>query len=339
MLNAWGLVFGLMGLISAVVVAVVRFKRSGTGASSRNFKPFANTESIRELPEYKAAKKKYHLLVGVLLGLMVIAISATSVLTARPASVTTAKPNYENRDIMFCIDVSGSMNEYIKELLEYYSNVIKKFEGQRVGLTIFDGVYMNLSPLSDDYDAVSDLLADVSKDTFSYSSMLSMVQQSSSEIGPGLVGCVNSFDKLGEEDRSRSIIFSTDNYASETQTVSLAEAANYAKRYDIAIYGLSTSDWRTQAEIDNLDETKYESDRDREFRESMLSTGGAYFTFSKYSDNTAAVKKIAEQILEQSAARYDGNDTLVYKDSPLIATIVVVVSLAGVAFIMWRFGL
>lgn len=339
MLNSPALIIGILGLIVILAVAFARIKKAKKLQSKKTYRPYANTADVRALPEYKKVKRQYHLLVAALSMVFVVILASITIVSARPVSVTTSKPNYENRDIMVCLDISGSMNDYVSEMLNYFAKAMDNFKGQRVGITVFDGVYMTLSPLSDDYEALSSLFVDVAKNPFDYSYPLYQVGQSSSEIGPGLVGCVNSFDKLGEEERSRAIILVTDNYASKTQAVSLSEAANYAKQYDIAVYGLSTSDWRSQAEIDSSDGSKYESENNKEFRESMLATGGAYYTFSKYSDDEIAVKQIAERIMEQSAARYEGVDTLVYKDEPLIPSIVTAVGLAALFVMIWRMGL
>ncbi len=339
MLNSWALVIGLVGLVAALLISVARSKKAQDRRAKTQFKAFANTADIRDLPEYKSAKKKYRLCLIATVTLLFVSVMSASVLSARPASVTVAKPNYENRDIMFCLDVSGSMNEYIIDLLRYYSTAMNKLQGQRIGLTIFDGVYMTIAPLSDDYEMLSEVFKDLADRSSDYWFAIANGSSSSSEIGPGLVGCVDAFDKLEKEDRSRAIILATDNYASPTQAISLTEAANYAKRYDIAVYGLSTSDSRSQSEIDNLEDGTYESSINKEYREAMLSTGGAYYSFSKYSDEEVAVKQIIERIMEQAAARHEGADTLVYKDSPLIPTIIVIISLGAFFAIVWRLGL
>ena len=337
MLNTWGLVFGLIGLISAVAIAVIRSRRVDVKKSEKPFKPLANTEAIYNLSEYKTAKRKYHRMLVLLVFVLLAGIGATSVLAARPASVEVAKPLYENRDIMLCLDTSGSMSSYITDILKYYSDAIKSFEGQRIGLTIFDGVYMTISPLSDDYDVLSEMLLDFSENPLDYFGALFSVEQSTSEIGAGLVGCVNSFDKLGSEDRSRSIIFSTDNIAADDQVVSLLEAAQYAKQYGITVYGMSTSDFRPQAVIDSGESAS--NSPTREFQESMLLTGGAYYSIAKRAEGEVAVEDIAKNIMEQAAALYEGADTLVYKDSPLIPTIIMLTCMGLFFFMIWRLGL
>ena len=340
MKTPWFLIVALIAFIGSFIIALLRQKKiKAAKPKSKNYKALANTAAIRNLPEYKAAQKKYRLLLIAAAALFIVAFAATAVVAARPISIGTKRPEYENRDIMLCLDVSGSMNSYIEQLLNYFSSLVDDFQGQRVGVTIFDGVYMPVAPLTDDYEMLSDLFTDIAENSNNYWTALwrSSANAGSSAIGPGLVGCINSFDRLDEE-RSRAIIFATDNYAQENQLVSLTQAANYAKRYDIAVYGLSTSDWRSQEEIDSNDYS-WESDEPKEFRESMLLTGGAYYSFSAYGDGNIVVSDLVDKILEQAAARYEGAATLIETDMPLIPTLIALIALVIFFVLIWELSL
>jgi hypothetical protein len=340
MLNAWMLIVGLVGLITAVIIATVRIKKVRNKRTQKSFKPYANTADIRNLPEYKSAKKKYHLVIASVIVMMLVSILSVTVISARPVAVDVAKPDYENRDIMFCLDISGSMNDYVKDMLFYFSDkIVPQLKGQRLGITVFDGTYLSLSPLTDDYLAFAEMLKSVAENPFEYSSALYNISHSMSEIGLGLTGCVNNFDKL-EEERARDIILVTDNYSNDPPEVELTTAGNYAKQYNIAVYGISTSDSRSQEEIDNIDEgSTRENNTEKEFREMTLSTGGAYFAMSKWSTEEKSASQITDRIMEQSAARYEGTDTLVHTDVPLVPTIIAAVSLGIFFILIWRLGL
>jgi len=340
---SWLLLVALVGFIAAILIAIAgQKKRRQKMLLSKTYKPIANTARTRNLPEYKSAQRKYRLLLIALAFLFLVAFGSTAIVAARPISTTVSKRTYENRDIMLCLDISGSMDAYTKELLEYFSKLLEEFKGQRVGLTIFNGVSMSLAPLTDDYDTLIDLFTELKENPSEYSMALYYAAPDAgmSAIGPGLVGCINNFDKLEESKRSRAIIFSTDNYAQENQPITLTEAAAYAKHYDIAVYGLSTSDYRSQEEIDNIQEGDYESTRNKEFREAVLSTGGSYYAFSSYShSNNVVVSDLVDQILAQAAARYEGAETLVKADIPLIPTIVATVSMLLFLLVLWRLGI
>ncbi len=341
MKQPWILLVALFVFFAIIGIAFWRrFQQKGKKPTEKkNTKPLANTASVRQLPEYKAALKKYHLLLLAVGLLFITTFSSVATIASRPVTITTSRPEYENRDIMLCLDVSGSMNKYVQDLLSYFATLLSEFKGQRLGLTVFDSLYLTIAPLSDDYELLSELLTEMSEDPNHYSSAVAGRDQTSSSIGPGVVGCVNAFDKLEEQKRSRTIILATDNQDYAGKIVTLTQAANYAKRYDIAIYGLSTGEFRSQSEIDQGDSI-YESDELKEFREATLATGGGYYAFSSWSQtNPVVVSEIVDQILEQEAARYEGAETLLRKDSPLIPTIIATISIVAFFIVVWRLGL
>ena len=333
----------LIPIIAIIIISAVSYIRFRKHLLRRNKKEkvalIAHTNFIRNLPEYKAAKKHYNSMLCLLVALFSIATGSISIVASRPINVTESKAELENRDIMLCLDVSGSMSSNLDDLLSYFIELVSDMEGERFGITIFDGIYVTLSPLSTDYAAIIDILTDIRENFRVFSiglySTQGLNQYSSSEIGPGLVGCVTAFDKLGEAERSRSIILATDNGASPTQAVTLKQAANYAKSYDITVYGLNTWDYRTQEEIDNGG--GYESKSVKEFRESTLLTGGSYYAFGPNADLSA--KHIVDQILAQEAARYEGAGQIVRTDTPEVAAIVATISIILFVIIAWRLHL
>ncbi len=325
MLNSFAFSVGLLGFIAMLAIAFARIKKAKERQPKKQVKPFANTIDIRNLPEYRSAKKKYHLMIGLLSIIFIATVVTTTVLIARPVSVTIAKPSYENRDIMFCVDYNGIANNYTKDMLVYFSEIMNNLQGQRIGMTLFGDTYIMLSPLSDDYVALSDLLLDIKESPETYSSFIHVPhtgdQMGESEVGASLVGCVNGFDKLNEEERSRTIILITENKSPENPVVSLAEATSYAKQKGISVYGINFTD------------------SDKDFREAMLATGGAYYVFNDASDDAYMAKEISDNILAQEAARFEGTDTLIYKDTPLTATLILAICLTLFFIAVWRLGL
>ena len=308
MLNSFAFSVGLLGFIAMLAIAFARIKKAKERQPKKQVKPFANTIDIRNLPEYRSAKKKYHLMIGLLSIIFIATVVTTTVLIARPVSVTIAKPSYENRDIMFCVDYNGIANNYTKDMLVYFSEIMNNLQGQRIGMTLFGDTYIMLSPLSDDYSSF--IHVPHTGD-----------QMGESEVGASLVGCVNGFDKLNEEERSRTIILITENKSPENPVVSLAEATSYAKQKGISVYGINFTD------------------SDKDFREAMLATGGAYYVFNDASDDAYMAKEISDNILAQEAARFEGTDTLIYKDTPLTATLILAICLTLFFIAVWRLGL
>ena len=78
------------------------------------------------------------------------------------------EPESRNRDIMLCLDVSGSMYEADSEILRVYAELSKGFKGERIGLVLFDSSPVVVFPLTDDYDFVTKQLESAAE-AFKYS--------------------------------------------------------------------------------------------------------------------------------------------------------------------------
>jgi hypothetical protein len=339
----WLFWFPLVAVICVIVYELLLFrkrklyrrKKKDTAAK------IAHTKFVRNLPEYKKARRRYNVLLFMAAILYVAAGSALTYLTARPISVTESKEEKENRDIIFCLDVSGSMNSYVEDLSDAFINLVKKMDGERFGITIFDGDYATLSPLSDDYSSLLNVLEEL-KDSHNFNNYAKALATagnsygaySSSEIGAGLVGCVDSFDRLEEVERSRVVILATDNKAPTTPIITLTQAAQYAKERDITIYGMNILDLRSQDTIDTGTYGKYDDASAIEFQEATITTGGAYYTFG--DERSAASGRIIGQIMSQEAARYEGAGQLIRNDVPQIAAIVSAILLVLLVMIIWR---
>ena len=133
------------------------------------------------------------------------------------------------------------------------------------------------------------------------------------------------------------------------EPITLTAAGDYAKQYDIAIYGMSTA-WdenQTQEQIDevggDVDAVSGLGKYAKEFRKVTFGTGGAYYVFRDVYYNREKVvnsaDKIVDQVLAQAAARYEGTETLIERDVPLIPTILAILCFAGYFILTWRLGL
>ena len=85
---------------------------------------------------------------GVLLLLGAVALSS------RPASAEVVYPALDNRDIVLCLDVSGSMIEYDTELVAVFSDLAREFDGERISLVVFNASAVTYFPLTSDYDYI-----------------------------------------------------------------------------------------------------------------------------------------------------------------------------------------
>src|SRR5690625_6461369 len=74
----------------------------------------------------------------------------------------------------------------------------------------------------------------------------------SSLIGDGLVNCVEAFDRKDEE-RSRSVIFATDNELAGDPLFTLDEAAQHAIDREVRVYALAPSRYFFPAYLEELE--------------------------------------------------------------------------------------
>lgn len=239
MLNTWSLVICVAGLICIAIIANIRKKRLHRSKSTL-IKPLANTEAVQNLPEYKSIKIRYRLLKDVLLISFIVTTGAVAVLAARPTKVVMKKPSPKTDDVVFCIDVNA-IPDY-KEQLEKFSDTVKRFNGQRVGVTIYDHTYFNLSPLSDDYEALSKLFQDLANKPIYdiHSQSLAFTAYNFAGLARGIIGCVENFDNLDEEGRSRYLVLAARNDSSES--IAIAQAKNYVRRKGIEPHGFDLVD-------------------------------------------------------------------------------------------------
>lgn len=339
MKNTWLFIISFVALGVVIFLAWFRYKAHSRERSLKNVAVIAHTHTIKMLPEYRAAKRRYYTLLA-LAGVSFIAtlISFTCV-AARPIGSQTRNSVNESRDIILCLDVSGSMSFYQEDLLTDFANITKEMHGERIGVTIFDSKPASLIPLSDDYVAVEDLIDDLKTNFDDYGYAVMGGVGASSMIGDGVIGCINSFPNLGEEGRSKSIIVATDNMAS-TATVNgqapidIMQAAQYGMRYDITMYGILVP---TTTPISALEG---KAAIEGSFMKAIMNTGGVPYNANDYTGSDRRfTSDIVQRILEQEAAKLTGAPEIIYSDTPEVMSIISLASFTLFAFLIWRLRL
>ena len=194
--------------------------------------------------------------------LLVVALALATALVARPSTVDEGEEKASSRDIVLCLDVSGSALPYDREVIDTYRQLVDSFKGERIGLSIFNSTSRTVFPLTDDYELVSkqldkasSILAgvesqdDIDKmkdsDYQAISDWLEGTQnrkESTSLIGDGVVSCAamlpgfaygNASADNAERQRAASIVLATDNVVSGKPTYTLDEALNLTKQAQI----------------------------------------------------------------------------------------------------------
>lgn len=329
----------------AVGVAIWLFLRktytkvSRKQAKKQRIVPVAHMSRLTELPGYHKTLGRFKVWMVVLMASAGLAVLAGITLTARPMSQAIIEPELHNRDIMLCLDVSGSMVSVDKHVVEIFAEIADGFGGERIGLMVFDSSASMVFPLTDDYAFIEERLGEAAGQFADLSSAYAaggsniflgtMNGDGSSLIGDGLASCVTRFDNLDVE-RSRSVILATDNSVAGKQIIDLQEAGVLAKDRGVRVYGINPSDYSTEY---------YDDEVAREFRETTMATDGGYYKVDpEKRDNVMVVKDIVDSISAQEAARFKGAPQLVQTDTPELLTWVTVAGLAALCIVSWRMG-
>ncbi|MEK8227144.1 vWA domain-containing protein [Oerskovia sp. M15] len=106
----------------------------------------ANSAYLAQVPAFAAWVRRYRALqVAGLVGLLV-ALLGVGAVAARPVETDVVVDRLGTRDIVLCLDVSGSMTAYDGEILKVYSELVDSFEGERIALSIFNSTSRTVFP-------------------------------------------------------------------------------------------------------------------------------------------------------------------------------------------------
>lgn len=294
-----------LGAVALAVVVVVFWRRHEDTAT---LIPVANAERLTALPAYRKAVRQRR--TWLLAALAAVAVLGLSLLTAaaRPVTESTSIPEKLNRDIMLCLDVSGSMLDTDEAIVSVFAKLVGNFKGERIGLTIFDSSSVMVFPLTDDYEFVAEELKVAQKalgpDSGSFEYFAGTYEMpGSSLIGDGLASCAKGFPASGDEERSRSIILATDNMLAGKPIFTLAEATALATTAKIRVYALNPNDFGLNslfgAAAENL-------------KKAATATGGAYYAL----ESESAVESIVGKVQATEAATLKGAPQKTLLDHP-----------------------
>ena len=322
-------------ILLAIVAGVVALRRPqpNTGAVR-----VAHTASIRASRRFQSRLKKYWAgAIALSVATAVVVVSA-AILAARPNESVSADVKKANRDIVLCLDISGSVAEFDSEILQSFTGIVKEFEGERVALVIFNSSARTVFPLSDDYTMINEQLTDAAKalemeDAAAYpvhmQDFLDFIlgtevgaEQGSSLVGDGLVSCSQAFD-LEDQERSRTIIFATDNEVLGMPIFELPEAADLVKERDIKLYSLY------------IEPFGYYSDYSAELKQATEDIGGSFYR----ANDASAAPTIVKEVQAQQEKEMTGGEHVTNFDRPGLWPIVITGALGILLVVGWRFRL
>ncbi len=330
LMNVWAIVVGL--IITAIVAALAFFiKYEGKEKYTHGVKA-SNTSLIKSSKVYKSLNKQYNVLRAALAIGMVGSILSSLFLVARPYKTQDVYTGVKKRDIIICMDVSYSLYDLNMELVDYLKGVVHGLAGDRIGVNIFNTSTVTYVPMTDDYDYVEMKLGELSnyfvmqKELYEeyydvYGSYLSDYpddvyekymalrekleyydagtlhhnsSKGSSLIGEGLGTALYTFPYLGEKDRTRFIILSTDNELNESwgykQIMDVNTAAKYCQSNDVTVYGI----FPDEEDFYDPEEYSYSACK-QELANAMATTGGTLYVRTDDLPVSAIVKDITKK--------------------------------------------
>lgn len=337
------LVFPWMLYIGIPVVLILPFLGFKRRDKFTKGNKVANTGFIEETDLYKKLMNRYKIFSAVALLFLLVAIGVSFVLMARPSKIETITRENRNRDIFLCMDISSSVDELNLAMCDEIRGVIKDLEGERVGISIFNAKSVLMVPLTTDYEYVLEIIdnleasfeesfimydyyygdgnytyedvANIDYDLYNYKYEGTLSDEGSSFIGDGLASCLYSFPDMEEDpDRTRLIIFTTDNELNGTPLVTVDEATDLCKKHNVKVFAVAPEN--------AVDEENFKSNIEK--------TGGKYYrntTPGAFDDLVKEIKKTEASVIVETK--------LLFYDQPQ-ALFIVLVAVLGVYFVISR---
>ncbi|PKI91268.1 hypothetical protein CW368_07330 [Actinomycetales bacterium SN12] len=303
-------------LVLAVVIGVLLGVRSGGTAEAGPAALVSRAERLRSLPSFRAAVRRRMALLSGIVALGAIAMLLGGVVAARPMAPKTVQPVNASRDIMLCLDVSGSMSDVDVEVLGVFEKLLEGFEGERIGLTIFNSSPVQVFPLTDDYAFVKEQLRSV-RSSFDFEDETpehwvgTLNGPGASLIGDGLAACTMRFDHHDDE-RSRSVILATDNELAGASILTIQEAAQYAQSRQVRVFALNPVEGK-DAQVS------------AQLSDAAALTGGQSYALRE----TTTVGDIIAEIQKQEARTLKGQAQVILVDSPTVWIALMLVAVLG----------
>ena len=272
----------------------------------------ANSRYIKKKAYYKFLSAKYHLINLLIKIVCILLILASAILTARIYKTERHEEKKENRDIMLCMDVSGSVWDLDIELVDTFIDIVSHLKDERFGISVFDSSPVTIIPLTTDYNYSIEVLKNIKKELQSggksefieegtmtignknikvkyfrhtidaFSGVYNGADSGSSLIGDGLAYCGSTFKQ--NDGRTKIIVFTTDNELSGSPLITLDDAAGYCKKMDVKVYPIGTKSIKSSKRSGLVNAANV--------------TGGKYYDYSSFSTNE--IVKDIEQLNKTS---------------------------------------
>lgn len=317
-------------ILSLVVLVACLFIWRGDNSFKKGI-VIANTKYVKKTDYFKKLMIKYQIYNVIIKITYILLIVLCAILGARYHTIYTDGTEINNRDIMVCMDISGSVTSLNKDLVKTMKDTISTLKTERIGVTVFDSMPFSLVPLTTDYKYVLSTLNQVERALntkynpfnpgansytrdFLYGNAMED-KNGYSLVGDGLAYCASKFKK--DDNRTKIIILTTDNEVVGEQVVTVPEAARYCKTNKIKIYSIGTININENAknELVNISNV----------------TGGEYYDINSFSIN-----EIASKIKSLNKSSIIKKTNVVTKDFPDRILPYILVLIPTLFILEWR---
>lgn len=295
----------------------IRLKRKYKGGKKAYLPDYLKNDSA-----FRTRIVWHTILKYVLIILIITSILLSGFLMARPYKTESKQLANYNRDIILCMDISTTCDNLNAELIDKLEEVVKELNGERFGIVIFNTSPVLLCPLTNDYNYILQVLDKVKEGLkmrldymngkilfsdklyemeayISNGTLVDNDERGSSIIGDGLAAAALDFyDYEDKPDRTRVIIFSTDNDLLGEEIITLPEAGELCQERDITVFGVGTE--------------KMDPDQRQMMKDTVEGTGGTFY----YGEDKDIVENIVEDIRRQIATLDDTQYEIIEYDTP-----------------------
>ncbi|WP_323792813.1 vWA domain-containing protein [Nocardioides sp.] len=310
----------LVTIAAATLVLLAWWSRRPRQTVGADALVMAHVSLLRGLPRYRQLRRRRTALLAWLVIGALVTIAGATLLSARPQQ-TRIEATAKSRDVMLCLDASGSMDRFNRRVVEQVQLLLDELVNARVGLTVFSGTAVTLVPLTQDLAYVKEELVNAEKaflrGGFIYVAGVELERdRRASLVGDGVASCSQRFDRP-DEDRSRSIIVTSDNDPLGAPVYSVGEGAAYAAERDVVVHAIASPATKDDGAA-------------QEFRDAVEATGGIYATL----DDDGSADELLAQIQRRDESRAEGPPRTIESESTYVGAAVTVVGV-GVLGLGW----
>lgn len=336
------------GVLASCAVIMLIVLLAGRRASRPDDAPVFSLDDDLETEHAHGLFTTWRRLNRVAVGLLAVALLVAIALVARPSTVDAAEERASRRDIVLCLDVSGSTLPYDREVIETYRDLVSHFQGERIGLSIFNSTSRTVFPLTDDYELVIDQLdfaAQLLKGVETQDDIDRMSDEqyqqiadwldgtqnranATSLIGDGVVSCAAMLPGFSygtasgsQRRRAASIVLATDNVVSGEPSYTLSQALDLISESGITVDGLFSGPASSESEATTTD-----------MRNLVESHGGLFLTRSNGSD----ISQLVTDINRRREAAVEKDVKASVTDAPGWWTLTLAVTAGAWLIVAWR---